>query len=113
VSLKQRLAQVPGFDMYTEQLEQEVMDDEDAGPVEALWRLLRTGHPLLVIYNALNPETPLQVDDMKASEEKRSKIAILKFVQACLNVLKISPEECFIINDLTGDDTTGFVKVAS
>ncbi|ORY64511.1 Pleckstrin homology domain-containing protein [Pseudomassariella vexata] len=110
VSLRQRLAQVPGFEEYTQQLEDQAADGE---PVESLWDLLRTGYPLLVVYNALQPASPIRVEDSNANESKKSKIAVFKFVQACLQELKIPPAECFVINDLLGNDTTGFVKVTA
>ncbi|KAK4215620.1 Rho guanine nucleotide exchange factor scd1 [Rhypophila decipiens] len=114
VSLKNRLAQVPGWEGYMQELEQMAEDLDEGGPVESLWKLLRTGYPLLAVYNALQPEKPLQVEGKAGdSEAKRAKIAILKFVQACLNELKLAPSDCFIINDLTGNDTTGFVKVTA
>jgi cell division control protein 24 len=109
VSTKQRLSQVPGFEGYMQQLASPQAISE--GPVESLWDLLRSGHPLLVVYNALQPATPLSVDDASAAESKRSKIAVFKFVQACLRELNIPSGECFVINDLLGNDTTGFVKV--
>ena len=113
VALKQRLGQVPGFEGYLDQLARwEQEDTEDGGPVESVWSLLRTGHPLLVIYNTLEPEQRLEVDQTSASEEKRAKLAIFKFVQACLKHLNIPSTEMFVINDLTGNDTTGFVKVS-
>ena len=112
VALKQRLAQVPGFETYLQQLESWAADPDDGGPVESLWRLLRTGYPLLAVYNVLQPEDPIRVDESLGNEAKRSKIAIANFVRACLNNLKPPPTECFIINDLTGTDTTGFVKVS-
>ncbi|EOO01738.1 putative rho guanine nucleotide exchange factor scd1 protein [Phaeoacremonium minimum UCRPA7] len=112
VALKQRLGQVPGFEGYLDQLARwEQEDTEDGGPVESVWSLLRTGHPLLMIYNTLEPEQRLEVDQTSASEEKRAKLAIFKFVQACLKHLNIPSTEMFVINDLTGNDTTGFVKV--
>ncbi|RDA83938.1 hypothetical protein CP532_3647, partial [Ophiocordyceps camponoti-leonardi (nom. inval.)] len=104
VSLKQRLAQVPGFQPFLEQL-----DPND--PVDPLWNLLRTGYPLLAIYNALQPSEPLKVEDATASEAKKSKIAIFKFVQACMKELRVPPSESFVITDLMGNDTSGFVKV--
>ncbi|KAK0611932.1 Pleckstrin homology domain-containing protein [Immersiella caudata] len=114
VSLKQRLAQVPGFEEYSKQLDQMAQDPDEGGPVESVWKLLRTGHPLLVIYNALEPEERLAVEEVaNATEEKLSKIAIMKFYRACLNDLKLPPAESFMIKDLTGSDTTGFVKVIS
>ncbi|PFH58523.1 hypothetical protein XA68_13566 [Ophiocordyceps unilateralis] len=104
VSLKQRLAQVPGFQPFLEQL-------DPTDPVDPLWSLFRTGYPLLSIYNALQPAEPLKVDDPNASEAKKSKIAIFKFVQACMKELRVPPSESFVITDLMGNDTSGFVKV--
>ncbi|KAL0468199.1 rho guanyl nucleotide exchange factor [Neurospora intermedia] len=113
LSLKQRLAQVPGFEGYLEQLQREQENGHD-GPVEALWKLLRTGLPLLTIYNALQPEKPLHVDQRpNETEARRSKRAIMEFVKACLSDLDPPVTECFIVADLTGEDTTGFVKVTS
>lgn len=109
VALKQRLAQLPGFEMYMERLDTMA----EIGPVESLWQLLRTGYPLLAIYNALLPDEPLQVGGAaNQSDSKRAKIAIMKFAGECKNKLKLPETECFIINDLTGEDTTGFVKVS-
>lgn len=106
MSLKQRLAQVPGFDPYLQEL-------DPTDPVESLWSLFRTGYPFLDIYNALQPEKPLEIDgpNAAASESKKSKIAIFKFIQACLKELGIPSAECFVISDVLGNDTTGFVKV--
>lgn len=104
VSLKQRLAQVPGFEPLLEQL-------DPTDPVDPLWNLFRTGYPLLAIYNALQPREPLKVEDPNASEAKKSKIAIFKFVQACMKDLRVPPTESFVITDLMGNDTSGFVKV--
>ncbi|KAH7628318.1 CDC24 protein [Sordaria sp. MPI-SDFR-AT-0083] len=113
LSLKQRLAQVPGFEGYLEQLQLE-QENGDDGPVEALWKLLRTGLPLLTIYNSLQPEKPLHVDERpNETEARRSKRAIMEFVKACLSDLDPPVTECFIVADLTGEDTTGFVKVTS
>ncbi len=108
VALRQRLAQLPGFEPYMERLDQM----SEIGPVESLWQLLRTGYPLLAIYNALEPNEPLQIDgSANQSDAKRAKIAIMKFAGECKNKPKLLETECFIINDLTGEDTTGFVKV--
>lgn len=111
VALKQRLGQVPGFEGYMQELEQRSMDPS-AGPVEALWGLLRTGRPLLAIYNALQPARPLSVaheEQQGVAEEKIAKIAIMRFVGG--TELNLPTSVRFIIADLTGHDTTGFVKV--
>lgn len=103
VSLKQRLAQVPDFQPFLDQL-------DPSEPVDSLWNLFRSGHPLLLIYNCLQA-APLKVEDANASEAKKSKIAIFKFVQACLKELQLPPADTFVITDLMGNDTSGFVKV--
>lgn len=103
VALKHRLSTVPYFDAYLEQL-------DPTDPVDPLWDLLRTGYPLLAIYNSLQPEKPLAVEE-NVSEAKKQKIAIFKFVKACMDELKVPTTESFVVTDLMGNDTTGFVKV--
>lgn len=112
VSLKQRLMLVPGFEEYIERLEAHEQEDGDAGgPVESLWNMLRTGQPLVAIYNATEPDDPIDVGNVP-NEQKRAKMAIGKFVQGCSKDLKIPSSDMFIISDLLGQDTTGFLKVS-
>lgn len=111
VNLRQRLRQVPGFEQHLID-----SDDEDEGeeiemdPMSSLWRCLRKGYPLMTIYNCLQPAVPLQIDEGTVAAKNIPKSAAFKFVQACLKELKF--EECFVLTDLFGDDTTGFVKVS-
>jgi len=114
--LRQRLAQVPGFDAHLTD-----SDDEDEGeemdPVSSLWRCLRKGTPLLTIYNSLQPPVLLEIDgklfETEKGAEKAPKVAAFKFVKACLEGdLQLPPGECFSLQDLFGDDTTGFVKAS-
>ncbi|KAF2159707.1 hypothetical protein M409DRAFT_70883 [Zasmidium cellare ATCC 36951] len=109
VALRQRLLGVPGFNDCL--LAEEEDADDDTDPVTLLWRLFRRGYPLILLYNALQPDQPLSMPQ-GVKEEKRGKAATLQFVRACMNELKIPQEELFIITDLYGDDTTGFVKIA-
>ncbi|KAI9788347.1 MAG: hypothetical protein M1816_006950 [Peltula sp. TS41687] len=109
VKLRQRLAEVPGFQRHLDEMEHEEAED----PMTAMWRCLKKGYPLLTVYNALNPATPIEIDPSKVSEAKRPKDAAFKFSEACKTHLKFPPDECFLIKDLHGDDTTGFVKVIS
>lgn len=109
VSLRQRLLGVPGFSDSL--LEEEEDADDDTDPVTVLWRTFRRGYPLMDLYNALQP-AQLLILGPGVRDDKRGKAATFKFLQACVNGLKFPQEECFIITDLYGDDTTGFVKVA-
>jgi cell division control protein 24 len=111
VNLRQRLAQVPGFDSHLIDSDDEDEGDDDMDPVSSLWRCLRKGTPLMTIYNTIQPEEPLPPIDERMAEPKRVKIAAFKFVEACLKDLKLPAGECFSLSDLFGDDTTGFVKV--
>ncbi|ORY14637.1 Pleckstrin homology domain-domain-containing protein [Clohesyomyces aquaticus] len=111
LTLHQRLRAIPGFERWM--IEEENKADDDADPVTLLWRMFRRGYPLMEVYNALGPKVRLSVDEAKVNEKTRAKAASYKFIQACVNELKFPSEECFIISDLYGDDTTGFVKVTS
>lgn len=111
VALKHRLALVPGFEGYMQQLE-EITAETDNDPVESMWALLRAGYPLLAIFNVLQPEEPLVVLPSESTDKNRPKLAILRFSQGA-NKLNPPPSESFIVNDLAGTDTTGLVKVIS
>ncbi len=91
----------------------EVDDEEDDGedPVSVMWDCFKLGFPLMTIYNALEPEVPLVIDTSKVLESKTGKAATFKFLQRCMTELNFPASECFLITDLYGDDTTGFVKV--
>lgn len=113
VGLRNRLSAVPGFDELLEEAEQQqARCNDDADPVTLLWTIFRRGYPLMTIYNALRPPVPLRVDESKVSSARREKAAAFKFLQACVDDLKFPTEECFILTDLYGEDTSGFVKVA-
>ncbi|KAI5283961.1 hypothetical protein KEM52_003157, partial [Ascosphaera acerosa] len=85
-------------------------DDADNDPVASVWRCLRSGYPLLAIYNASNPEVPITIDESKTPEGKRPKMAAFKFLQACLSDLHCPQQDCFLLTDLYSESTTGFVK---
>lgn len=112
VTLRQRLRQVPGFEQHLIE-----SDNEDNGegmemdPMSSLWRCLCKGYPLMTIYNSLQPAAPLQLADNVAAKNI-PKSAAFKFLNACLVDLKFPSDECFLLSDLFGDDTTGFVKVS-
>ncbi|MCJ1314458.1 hypothetical protein MMC25_008140 [Agyrium rufum] len=113
LKLRKRLLQVPGFQPYIMEMEQEEqMGSDKTDPVTLMWNLLRQGLPLITVFNALNPEKPLLVNAQMAPE-KLGKHATFKFIEGCRAELKIPPEQMFIITDLYGSDTTGFVKVAT
>ena len=112
LTLQLRLRAIHGFDRWM--AEEENKADDDADPVTLLWRTFRRGYPLMELYNTLGPKNLLVIPNAKSdekSQKKNEKMATYKFIQACVNELGISQENCFILSDLYGDDTTGFVKV--
>ncbi|KAF2704439.1 hypothetical protein K504DRAFT_449452 [Pleomassaria siparia CBS 279.74] len=111
LNLQMRLRLIPDFNRWLD--EEEINADEDADPVTLLWRCFRKGYPLMEVYNALGPKVRIAVDEVLIKRpEKRAQVAAYKFIQACVGELRFPSEECFILSDLYGDDTTGFVKVA-
>ena len=114
LNLRRRMAEVPGFEVHMAEVEEEEAEANDStDPVTSMWNCLRRGYPLMTIYNALKPRVPLEVDASRLAEAKLGKAATFKFLQACLTDLKFPASECFLITDLYGGDTTGFVKVSS
>jgi len=83
--------------------------------VSSLWRCLRKGTPLLTVYNSIHPAVPLEREPEPMNDKRREKLPKLyafRFVEACLKgELLLPPGVCFSLQDLFGDDTTGFVKV--
>ena len=111
-NLKRRMALVPGCDIHIAEMEEEELETGEAtDPVTTMWNCLRRGYPLMTIYNAFRPAQPLTLDASRMAEVRIGKAATFKFLQACLTDLKIPAHECFLITDLYGGDTTGFVKV--
>lgn len=110
LQLRTRLRGLPEVDESLK--EEESAADEDMDPVTLLWRTFRRGLPLISIINALNPDKPVDLSKSAGNEKKRLQAAVFKFIHTCVTDLKIPPEDCFILSDLYGDDTTGFVKVS-
>ena len=113
LNLKERLKQVPGFEEHISEME-DIDDEEEDGedPVSLMWRCFKLGFPLMTIYNALEPDVPLGIDTSRVQESKMGKAATFKFLQGCMTELRIPAAECFLITDLYGNDTTGFVRVS-
>lgn len=111
VNLKLRLAEVPGFEHHMDEME--FKERTTADPVASLWECLRGGYPLITIFNASQPDEMLEIDPDKVPEAKRPKAATFKFLQACLQDMGFPQQDCFLITDLYGDNTTGFIKVGS
>ncbi|EEP80423.1 conserved hypothetical protein [Uncinocarpus reesii 1704] len=110
-NLKKRLAEVPGFEPHLAEMEALDKAQEVSDPVASVWGCLQNGYPLMSIFNATQPAEPLTLDESKVQEHRRPKAAAFKFLQACLQDLEFPQQECFLITDLYGESTTGFVKV--
>ncbi|THC89855.1 hypothetical protein EYZ11_010684 [Aspergillus tanneri] len=111
VNLKKRLTELPEFEQHLHEMEDADRLQANTDPVASLWTCLRNGYPLLTIYNASGPDEYLEIDPTKVPEAKRPKAATFKFLQASLQELAFPQQDCFLITDLYGDSTTGFIKV--
>lgn len=106
MTLRARLAGVPGFEEQILQVEDEMGTDVNDS-VQLLWNVFRKGYPLLLIYNALQPSEPLEVDGASVAETKRAQMAMYKFTQACITQLRFLPAECYMLSDLKPPDSKG------
>jgi cell division control protein 24 len=81
-------------------------------PLTKLWRLCRLGSPLCTLFNALDPEHPLKVDQNPILNSVNAcKASVYHFIVACRKELLFPEDEMFTISDLYQNDTNGFVKV--
>ena len=110
--LRKRLETVPGLEGYLHEMDmEEEASAEETDIVTAMWNMLRRGYPLMELYNAMRPRKRLVLDQGSVAESKQGKAATFKFLSACMGELGIPAADCFLITDLYGKDTTGFVKV--
>lgn len=111
--LRKRLSGVPAFRPYLDEMEEEA-GTNIPDPVSSLWRCFRAGAPLLVIYNASEPEDGgFDLDALvRMGEKKMPKWATYQFIQTSMRRWSIPQQDAFIIQDLYGDNTTGFIKVS-
>jgi serine/threonine protein kinase len=87
-----------------------VVQRDGVDSVNLIWRLLRRGSPLLLLFDApINPS--LLVNKSWSSQRRLAKRAVALFLSVCIEELRIPPTECFTITDLFLDDILGFLKV--
>lgn len=85
-------------------------------PVTQLWMLFRLGAPLCMLFNMLDPRTPLTVDPHAAANRdsidvRTCKRSVYDFVQGCKAELGYSDDELFTISNLFSDNTGDLIKV--
>lgn len=82
-------------------------------PLSKLWSICRRGLPLCILFNALQSEEPLKVDDRdpKLNQINTCKASVYHFLVACRTQLEFPEDDVFTITDLYSNDTNGFVKV--
>ncbi|KAK6330163.1 hypothetical protein TWF730_004660 [Orbilia blumenaviensis] len=110
--LKKRLELIPGMERYLEQFATDPEHpDLPADPVYQLWHTFRTGAPLILLYNTLRPDNLVAgVDEVPDSLNKK-KALVFRFLKNINEELSLIGENTFIITNVYGDDTNGFVKV--
>jgi cell division control protein 24 len=89
--------------------------EQRQGLLDGLWSLLRTGFPLLSIYNITGPKKLLHIKQLSTTDSKAhaqaAKFAIFQFINSCVDELGIGKDNMFIISELMGNDTLKFSKV--
>lgn len=109
IKLRRRLSGVPGFRPYIDEMEEREAEGL-TDPVSSLWQCFRSGHPLLTIFNASNPEDG-DVVLPPTRPEKVGKAAAALFLKCCMQQMNIASQDTFMLTELFSDNTTGFVKV--
>ncbi|KAK9238740.1 hypothetical protein V1525DRAFT_340867 [Lipomyces kononenkoae] len=101
----------------------------DIDPVTQLWRFLRQGTSLCVLFNALNRYVALDngVDSSMSSDLivpdphvlapseqdlKTCKRGVYEFVNACKSRLRFADDDLFTVTNVFSDDTTHLLQVA-
>ncbi|BFZ60638.1 Guanine nucleotide exchange factor for Cdc42p [Saitoella coloradoensis] len=124
LSLRDRLMDVPGFELWLTAAAVAANDPEDStasiamatgmadDPVSQLWRCFRLGAPLCVLFNAMKPKKELVVNaDVTFSNPNAGKASVYHFLLGCRNELGMGDDELFTISQLYQDDTSGFVHI--
>jgi CDC24 Calponin len=119
IALRDRLQAVPGFQHFLEltekpssndQDDQDELDTLDLDVVSHLWRCFMLGPSLCCIYNALQPEKKLAInEDCTLADLKDCKKAVYYFLVAIKDI--VHPSKLFTISDLYNNNTNGIVKV--
>jgi len=120
IALRDRLQGVHDFQHFLELTEKpnsndpasdhDHLDTLDLDVVSHLWRCFMLGPSLCCIYNAMNPNKPLDVNyDCTLADLKECKKAVYHFLVAIRGIVPES--KLFTISDLYNNNTNGIVKV--
>jgi len=112
VSLLKRLKRVPRFGRWMQGDIRNPYDDAKVELLTMLWKTFQLGHPLIDLYNLVNPRAPLIVDE-SVPENQRARHATLLFLRACIRDLQIPLSECFTLTHMYSYDILGFFKVCA
>ena len=112
VSLQKRLKRVPGFGRWMQGGIHNPYDDAEVETLTMLWKIFQLGHPLIDLYNLVNPRAPLIVDE-SVPENHRARYATFLFLRACIKDLQISPFDCSTLTHVCSYDILGFLKVCA
>ena len=86
------------------------LDTLDLDVVSHLWRCFMLGPSLCCIYNALEPQKLLDInEDCTLADLKECKKAVYHFLVAVKDILPA--QKMFTISDLYNNNTNGIVKV--
>ncbi|KAK2669873.1 hypothetical protein RAB80_014010 [Fusarium oxysporum f. sp. vasinfectum] len=105
--------QLSQLEWFAELHRQETQRTEDENPLSILIAIFRRGTPPLMLFNQLDNSQQERWQNLIASSptDTVAKLAMVEFVQACVNRLNFQPSNCFTVADLVSLDTTNHIKV--
>jgi cell division control protein 24 len=111
LELEQQLSQIPGFpEIFTKQRAKNKEED----PLTSLMQVFRRGVPFLMLLErvqGISKPTYITMLEDRFDPQKMPKVATYKFVERCISDLHFPLNECSLIGDLFGSDSTGYIKV--
>lgn len=107
LEVKALLMQLPEFpDIFADA---SVFDVDTCNPMKEIWRIFRRGFPLLILLKELE----LSYDENLATVSSGPEAFVYKFIEVCIDSLKINPAHLFTMSDLMGDSNLEFLRVST
>jgi cell division control protein 24 len=109
----QAISTIPSLQPYLTMCDS--MAASTSTPMSRLWHFCRQGTSLCILFNTLQPDTPIPLhaeqQALSITTAQKPKAYVYHFIIACRDQLHFSPDTLFTLKDVFQDDTNGFVRV--